>query len=296
MYQNDSVISAFPQEESFPDLAPKTKFVFKKNKIYAKPNHNLKSKSDSLLVKDSLHRIDSLKKVNLSKTLVVKPVSGREGKSVPSFSGNENWAFIAIIFFLFLLLLSIQKSSGAFFGSIKTLFKRKESKMSRTASMVNLFEYKVYSTLFILGVISMFVQEYFFISSEGFRFITFLKILGVTTAFYAVKIILIEFIGNVFFNKRLINTFKESYFSLVCLSTCLLFPLLILRTYCECGWDIPYNYIALFLLLFFHILLFIKVFQIFFTKLLDTFYIFLYLCTLEILPLFILFRVYNLVI
>lgn len=296
MYQNDSVISAFPQGESFPDLVPKTKFVFKKNKIYAKPNLTPKSKSDSLLVKDSLHRVDSLKKINLSKTLVVKPVSGREGKPIPSFSGNEGWVFIALLFFLFLLLISIQKSSGAFFGNIKALFKRKDTIMSRSVSVVNLFEYKVYFTFFILGVISLFVQEYFFVSIQGFHLLSFIKIFGITSAFYIVKILLIEFIGNVFFNKRLVKTFKESYFSLVCLFSCLLFPLLILKTYCECGLTIQYDYIAGFLLLFFYILLFTKVFLIFFTKILDVFYIFLYLCTLEILPLFMLFRVYNLVI
>ena len=150
----------------------------------------------------------------------------------------------------------------------------------RVAVVAILLEYRMYFSIFMIGVVSMYVQECFFNSDLGFHIITFVKILGVTAAFYLAKILLFEIIGNTFFNVRLIKSFKDSYFNLVSILVFFIFPVLILKTYYRFQWAIPFDYITLILIVFFYILLLIKVFQIFFTKLLDTFYIFLYLFTL----------------
>ena len=75
-----------------------------------------------------------------------------------------------------------------------------------------------------------------------------------------------------------------------------LFPILILYTYQPENWQYPLEMATLILIGIFYIVLIIKLFQIFFHKSIVSFYLMLYLCTLEILPLIILFQVYRLLI
>ncbi|VBB47334.1 conserved membrane hypothetical protein [uncultured Paludibacter sp.] len=292
MFQNDTPILSTTKTETVQTSKP----VFKP-KVFVKPTHITKIKVDSALLKDSLLRVDSIQRANSLKAVIVQKPSGYEGKQIPSFPNTESWTFIVICMLFLLFVGSVKNSAGILWANVKSIFKSKDSSYSyHTTSTINLIEYKIFSTLFFLGVISLFVYEAFYNTPTDFQFITFAKIFGISVAFYIIKILLIEFIGNVFFSLKQIKLFKDTYFNLVLLSSIILFPVLILKTYHPNMWQIPFNQIAVFLLLIFYILLLIKVFQIFFTKILDCFYIFLYLCTLEILPLFLLFRVYNLIV
>ena len=292
MFQNDSTIVSSP---STSDTSSSVKTV-SKPKTFTKPKV-VKFKVDSLHIKDSLIRVDSLHKANQKKIVAITSSSGgHQGKQIPSFPTNESWVFGAILFFIVLLLLSLKKSGGNFTKAIKTLFRKKNSSNTFLGNSVNNFEYKFYFTYFIIGVVSLYVYESLFGGGRTFNVRSFALVFGINLAFYITKILQIEFVGNVFFNKRQIKSFKDDYFNLICLFAVSLFPFLILRTYNYFNWVLPFDLIAIILLLFFYILLFIKIIQIFFSKTLDTFYIFLYLCTLEILPIFILFRVYNLIV
>ena len=79
---------------------------------------------DSTQIKDSLQRVDSIRNANLKKIVTEKKVSGNSGKQLASYPIQENWVFAALFLLLFVLLLSLRKSSGTFFKEIKSLFKK----------------------------------------------------------------------------------------------------------------------------------------------------------------------------
>lgn len=250
---------------------------------------------------DSIHKSDSLKAVQLANvkklhtSVKVKNISGHEGKFLPSFPQSESWVFVLFAFLLLLLVSGVRKSGGILLKDLRTFLKRKDNFYTHPTSTVNLIEFKLLFTLFFLLIFTFFVYALFYSSSAGFHFLIFLKLLGVTTLFFTLKILLAEFVGMVFFNIKQRKLYQESFLNLTIPFSILLFGLSVIMVYHPSEWIIPYHLIAIILISMFYILLLVKVFLIFYSKLLDFFYIFLYLCTLEILPLFILFRAYNLI-
>jgi hypothetical protein len=102
-----------------------------------------------------------------------------------------------------------------------------------------------------------------------------------------------DVLGYVFLDQATSKMAKESYFNVFSFLGLLLFPLMIIQIY------IPYNFngvieiISLITCVIAYILIAFKLFQIFFHKIIASFYILLYLCTLEFLPLFALYQVYK---
>jgi hypothetical protein len=76
----------------------------------------------------------------------------------------------------------------------------------------------------------------------------------------------------------------------------LLFPLLIISIYGAPWLVIGAQIASLVVCLALAVLTFFKLFQIFYSKLFDFFYILLYLCTLEILPILALIRLYQFIV
>lgn len=294
MQQNDTIISssnAVTEQPSTQKIVPKSRL----NHIQVQGIKPVKSDSDSIRRNDSLAKIKlSQEKIPVKTTQTVVP-SGYEGKLLPSSPHTEPWVFILLVILLVFFVNGIHKSRGLFVKSITSFFKRKDNLFSDFSASINLFEYKASFTIFFLGVYTLFVYALLFDPSKVFDLFTFLKLLAISVAFSIIKVLLIDFVGNVFFNIKQIKIFKESYLNLTFAFSVVFFIMTVLFVYQPLEWNIRYGIISVVLFALFYILLVIKVFLNFYTKILDIFYIFLYLCTLEILPLVILFRTYNLI-
>ena len=134
-----------------------------------------------------------------------------------------------------------------------------------------------------------------FKSATPFSIKTYSYFFLLTGLFFGLKSLIFDIIGYVFLTPLSLKMAKESYFNILTILGTALFPILIFLIY------IPYNLyqiaesISLFICIGACILVIIKLFQIFLHKIVASFYILLYLCTLEILPLIILYRVYKLI-
>jgi len=115
-------------------------------------------------------------------------------------------------------------------------------------------------------------------------------------AYFGLKWVLIRFVGYVFGLKEVARTFSTDYFVIVALFGLVLFPICCCRVYMpeisNFVWYILFSIVGV--LMF--ITLFVKLLQIFYTRISSLFYIFLYLCTSEILPLFVAAKVASIVV
>ena len=247
---------------------------------------------DSVLSMDSLNQAaDSLLHVDSTRVAATLP-SGFEGILHPSAPSTESWVFIAIILLFLLLVSGIVRSAGEFFQNIKAFFSKKESVSLLLTPTVNIAQFHIFITLFSISVIALFVYELFFSEVVRFEIKTFVLLFGITAGYYILKHILFDIAGYTFFNRKITKTYKKMYFSLINVLTVALFPVLILYTYQPLSWQESLEIITACLAAIFYMFLIMKLFQIFYSKPLDLFYIILYLCTLEIIPILVLFRAY----
>jgi hypothetical protein len=117
-----------------------------------------------------------------------------------------------------------------------------------------------------------------------------------TGLFFGIKSVLFNVIGYVFLTPSSQKLARESYSNIVSVLGVSLFPFLILQIYIPSYLYNAIEIISLIICMAACILVIIKLFQIFFHKIVASFYILLYLCTLEILPSIILYRVYKLIV
>ena len=150
-----------------------------------------------------------------------------------------------------------------------------------TSAWANIFLWFVVVSGFWLIIVSLF---YFKFSLHNFHFIILYFIIA---TYLSLKWLLIRFIGYVFGVREQAVAFSTDYFVIIALLGLLLLPISFGAIYMP---EIP-NLVWLILLLSIGfivlIILFIKLLQIFYTGISSLLYIFLYLCTSEILPLFV---------
>jgi len=246
------------------------------------------AKSDSIATADSLHLVDSIRTAEwLNRGFV--------GIPHPSIPQTENWVFVILFLLFFLLVYSIYQSSGFITDTIKTFFQVKERSSIFSKATVNDERFRFFLNLFSVCVLSFYVYFLLHKPELPFSFREFGLILIVSGLFIVFKLLIFELIGYVFFNRVSIKMARDSYFNVISFCGVALFPILFLQIYLPDNLAGITNLLSLFVCISAAILIIIKLFQIFFRKILASFYILLYLCTLEILPLIILFKVYKLI-
>ena len=247
------------------------------------------AKSDSVSIADSIHLADSIRAIALIP-------HGFVGVKHPSLPQTESWVFIILVLLFFLFVYSISQSIGLISDTFKTFFHVKERSSIFSKATVNDTRFRFFLIIFAIGSASFYVYLLLHNPELPFSIKQFSLFLLTTSLFFIIKSLLFDLIGYVFLNTSNLKMAKEAYFNVVSFWGVCLFPILILQIY------IPDNFIGItqFLSLIVSIsaglLIIIKLFQIFFQKILASFYILLYLCTLEILPLIILFKVFKLIV
>ena len=257
-------------------------------------NDSIKVLPDSLAKLDSLATADSLSLADSLKTIIQIP-RGFIGIPHPSLPQTESWVFVILLLLFFLLVYSISQSSGFLSDTVKTFFQVKERSSIFSKATLNDFRFKFFLIIFSIGVLSLYA--YIILSKDESRFLIkgYVYFLVITALFLILKSFIIDLIGYVFLSSANLKMAKDSYFNIVSILGIILYPLLILHIYLPDNYDKITEITSLIVCLAACILVIIKLFQIFFRKIVASFYILLYLCTLEFLPLFILYQVYKLV-
>lgn len=249
--------------------------------------------SDSLQITDSLTIVDS---TSLLDTLNTQVFTGFAGIPHPSLPCSENWVFGVILVLFLILVVSLIKNSAWIRESIRTFFQIKERSSYFSKNTVIGFRTKFLLVTFTLGVFSLYAYYWLYNPENGFHFSIFLWFYLITILFLIVKFILSQLIGYVFLDTISIKLAKESYFNVLTYLGISLFPALVLQIYFPSYLNSSVATFSLVLCIIAAILIIIKLFQIFSKKSIASFYILLYLCTLEILPVIILLKVFRLII
>ena len=254
------------------------------------------AKIDSLARMDSIARLDSIRAVADSIKAIAQIPKGFPGIPHPSLPHTESWVFILLSVLFFLLIYSISGSTSIIGETVKTFFQVKERSSIFSKATVNDFRLRMYLIIFSIGVLSLYMYLIIFTPDNSFSMKEFGYFLIVTALFFGIKSLLIDLMGFVFLPHTTLKIAKDSYYNIVSILGIILFPLLILQIYIPNNlYRIP-EISSLIIGIGACIAVIIKLFQIFFHKTVASFYILLYLCTLEILPLFFLYRVYKLII
>jgi hypothetical protein len=243
--------------------------------------------NDSILLKDSLAKIDAP---------VVAVLKVYNGIPHPSLPNTEIWVFAALILMFLLLVFTFNRSSGWMSDTLRYFFKKKDRSSYFSKATISDFYSKSAILLFSIGVFSLYTYLQMFKPESGFHFNSYIYFFMVFLAFYLIKYLIIIILGYVFIEPANLKTATEYYYNILSFLAISLFPLLFCQIYIHEDYIYIIQTIGLILSGIALIVLIIKLFQIFFNKIVVSFYILLYLCTLEILPLFLLYAVVRMLV
>ena len=217
------------------------------------------------------------------------------GEVIPPSAQTATWVFVCLGGLLFLLVIAIVCSSSSLVYTLRDLFEVTEKNSIFNDTTTNNSYVRFLLVLFFTGVFSFFC--YVYLQPESFSLISYLIFWGVTGLFFLVKLLLFNLLGFVFLNPGLLKTARETYFNTLSFLGVILYPVLVIRIYSSPVLDYKIiDTIGMFLFLLAFLFIVFKLIQLFFGKLVDFFYILLYLCTLEILPFIALFRIYEMIV
>ena len=199
---------------------------------------------------------------------------------------SQAWVFALLLGVFLLFVYAKSFSANWLTESIRTFFRVQERASIFVENSSNALRLKFFMISFSLTVFALYIYTIML----NFEVYSFIKILAIIAVYYIVKRFIGELIGYVFLEKSTMSIVRDSYTNLVSYLGIILFPILILQIYLPLQY---FNFIeitALIVCIIAFLLFTVKLFLIFFHKKLSFFYIILYLCTLEILPLFFLIK------
>lgn len=238
-------------------------------------------------------KLDSITRITDSTFVNVKP-TGIAGDPVPYQFRTDSIVTIILMVSFFLVVWVTSLSRHYLREQMKDFFhyRQRENLFSeRTQTELRGQVFLIFQTCFLLAILFFdHTQEF---QTEVFNQISPYKILGVSMAicclYFALKIGAYTFVNNIFFERKKCEQWTEAYLLCILGMGLALLPLALLVVY----FDFSFNNTAICfacIILVDKILLFYKCSRIFFNYSLGIVHLFLYFCTLEIVPIFILFR------
>lgn len=221
------------------------------------------------------------------------PIPGAKGEIVPYALSNDYivTAILALCFFLLCYVLS--RGTSLIIHQLKEFFSERE-RNNMFVETGNEFRYQIF-LIFHAGIM-LSILAYDFRLQHVFPQYLYpsWEIIGygiiVAFGYYVIKFLLYKLVNWVFFDKHQADRWDEICSLLISLQGLLFFPMACLSIY-----SIPDSqyvlYSVLFVIILAKLLLFYKSFSIFFDKIHGLFYNILYFCTLETIPLLILWKV-----
>jgi len=243
--------------------------------------------NDSILLNDSLSKID---------TPIVNVIKTYTGIPHPSLPNTEIWVFATLILLFLILVFTFKRSSGWMSDTFRYFFKKKDRSSFFSKATISDFYSKSALLLFSLGVFSLYAYLQIFKPESGFHLYIYIFFFLVFLAYYLFKYLTIIILGYVFIEPAKLKKATEYYYNILTFLAISLFPLLFFQIYIHENYFFIIQTLSLIFTSTAFIVLIIKLFQIFFSKIVVSFYILLYLCTLEILPLFILYVVVRMLV
>ncbi len=218
------------------------------------------------------------------------------GLTIPSTPQSEYWVFGVVLALFLFAIIALNRSTGWIMYTLKGLARPRKKDSSVFKSTIREYQSRLLLTICSTGVIVMLVYTEFFLFPP-FSILNYLYLVAIVFAFLILRNLLAYLIGYVFILKESVRLAREQYYGVYSFLGLILFPIMLIRIYATSGiiHDIA-GFIAVFVGIVAYIVIVALLFQIFFKKILDLFYIMLYLCTLEILPLIGMIQAFKIII
>jgi hypothetical protein len=219
--------------------------------------------------------------------LISNPISVR--------NDADNWGFI-LFFICFFVITNVINQKGKFLVSmVSILFRNKErhSIFYETVAYESLHKLLLsFQTILLFSIILYCLaihEQYLLITSFAQMFLFIGKNALILSLFFLYKFLTYSLAGIVFFKKETVRQWNDDFFSLISLNGIFLyFPVLILF-YVESAYSFCIHLIG-FYLVFIVFFIFYKLYTLFFHHKRLFLYFILYLCTQEIIPLYLVYR------
>ena len=237
--------------------------------------------------------LDSLSGMSDSTLMSIKP-TGIAGDPIPYQFRTDSIVTIILMLSFFLMVKVVSGSRHYLHQQIKDFFHHRQREnlfVQRTQTEMRGQAFLVFQTCIMLGVLFFdYTQEH---QADVFNQISPYKILGVSVAicslYFMLKTGVYAFINNIFFTRKQCEQWANSYMLCTLGLGIALLPLSLLVVYFDLA---PQNMCISFicLLIISKLLLLYKCSRIFFNYTFGWVHLFLYFCTLEIVPISVLFR------
>lgn len=208
------------------------------------------------------------------------------------YNFNPNWVTIMQLISIFLLWLAWNNNPIFLQNKTKVVVQGKERASFFAAPMKSQFSSFVVFSLFALLSFSIFTINILNFIGKNIDYSLFLVTLGVISGYTLLKYVIYSLIIRyAFLNKSYNSLIIQSYFFINIIIGLLLFPVNLLLTYVN-NFSIQTFaiYSGLIILVLYLLLISLRLFYIFLKDVASLFYLILYLCTLEILPVVVIFK------
>jgi len=216
---------------------------------------------------------------------------------IQSFTINQanDCGFLLFLLCFFIFVYQVSYRGRMLTGMLSTILlnKDRESLFNEATGSEKIDKILFsFHTLLLLALFSFatITGETPFQTDIGDNFITKILIyLALLTAYILFKLILNFITGSIFFDRESTTIVNDSLISILCLSSPILFFPVLLQFFVPTLYKIT-TYSVFFVLFFLILLYILRLYLNFFKRSIRLFHFILYLCTLEILPLYLLFR------
>lgn len=198
---------------------------------------------------------------------------------------SSSWFGCLVLIVLIALALSVSAHRKQYALYVHNLINKQGRVMNydteSTSAWANIFLWFVVVSGFGLAIVSLFYTQYSILNTQ------FIILYFAIAIYLGLKWLLMRFIGYVFGVREQAMSFSIDYFVIIALLGLTLLPISFGIIYMPGIPNLVWSILLLCIGFIVLITLFIKLLQIFYTRFSSLFYIFLYLCTSEILPLFV---------
>ncbi len=264
-----------------------------------------KKRFPKIKIDTSVNNIDTFYGIKNEKTIPIRKIKLTTGKKIPTeilINPNplviniNNWQIITLLITIILLGISKAFSSTRFKQSIKALMKysiaqeinREEKVFFHRANLLFSLIHLLAAGLLIFHLIETFRFQYL----EMNHFMFFLLIIGGLIGTYIIKYLTSKILFFILNDTSIASEYIFNVSLYNNLFGVLLIPMLIIIYFSSIDSASIFIYAVLPLSVFVFLLRLVRLFFIGKGKGISYFYIFLYICTLEILPLVVLYRIF----
>jgi len=219
-----------------------------------------------------------------------------EMNNIPIAIKNEanNWGFI-LFFICFFIIVSIINKNKFLLSMFSGLFRNKDRHNIFYESVTNETLYKFFLSLQTILLLSIIfycyaAHEHILPAITLTQMLLFLgKCSLLLIIFFIYKFLTYSAVGTIFYRKEIVTQWNSDFFSWISLNGIFLFLPTLILFYVEAAY-IFCIYFMVFYFIFNMLFIFYKIYTLFFHKKQRLLYFILYLCTQEIIPLYLVYR------